>query len=79
VDIYDTLGIQTPTPGSSLSFEAVWKPDGAVCVRKTRIPELVSLDALLAACPARLEGHVGDDCTEAEFIGAAGPLIFNRS
>jgi hypothetical protein len=79
VDIYDTLGIQMPTPGSGLSFEAAWGPDGAVCVHKPRIPELVSLDALLASCPARLEGHVGDDCNEAEFIGSTVPLILNRS
>ena len=46
---------------------------------KLRIPELVSLDALLASCSARLEGHVGDDCNEAEFIGSTVPLILNRS
>jgi hypothetical protein len=54
-------------------------PDGAICVRKPRIPELISLDALLAACPARLAGHVGDDCREADFIGSIVPLILNRS
>jgi hypothetical protein len=79
IDIQDTLDIQTPTPGSGLTFEAVWGPEGAICVRRPRIPELISLDAVVAACPARLKGHVGDDCTEAEFIGAAVPLILNRS
>jgi hypothetical protein len=79
VDVYDTLGVQTPTPGSGLSFEAVWGPEGALCVRKPRIPELISSDALRAACPARLEGHVGDDCREADFTDSAVPLILNRS
>lgn len=79
VDIYDTLGIQTPTLGSGLSFEAAWRADGAVCLRKVRILEITTLDAVLASCPARLEGHVGDDCSEAEFIGSSLPLILNRS
>jgi hypothetical protein len=79
VDVYDTLSIQTPQPASVLSFEAAWRADGAVCVRKVRIPEITTLGAVLASCRARLEGHVGDDCNEAEFIGAAVPLILNRS
>jgi hypothetical protein len=77
VEVYDTLGIQTP--GLGLNFEAVWGPDGAICVRKPRIPELISLDGLLAECPSRLVGHAGDNCSEADFIGSSGPLIVNGS
>jgi hypothetical protein len=40
VDVYDTVGIQSPQLASGLSFEAAWRADGAVCVRKVRIPEI---------------------------------------
>jgi hypothetical protein len=35
-----------------------------VCVRRTRWPELLDLDALAAACP-RLAGRLGEACDEA--------------
>ncbi len=40
IDIFDRLGIQRPQLDSNhLSFEAAWRPDGAICVRRTRVPE----------------------------------------
>ena len=41
IDISDRLGIQRPEPGPrghALEFEAAWGPDGASCVRRTRMP-----------------------------------------
>jgi hypothetical protein len=63
-EVYDTVGIQVPEPGSGLSIEAAWRADGAVCVRKVRIQEITTLEALVQSCPARLQEHVGPECTE---------------
>jgi hypothetical protein len=76
VDIFDRLGIQPPEPdprGPALEFEAAWGPDGAVCVRRTRIPEVVSTSELAERYP-HLAGRVGPDCSE-----AVAALIWNRS
>jgi hypothetical protein len=76
VDFFDRLGIQRsqPAPGSGeLKFEAAWGPDGAVCIRRTRIPELVSTDEL-AQRYARLAGHIGPDCSD-----KVDALLWNRS
>jgi hypothetical protein len=37
VDIYDRIDVQKSDGDPSLSFEAAWGPDGAVCVARTRI------------------------------------------
>jgi hypothetical protein len=78
VDVYDTLGIQSPQAQSGLTFEAAWTAAGAVCVRKMRIPELATLDDIVRACPARLAGNVGMQCDEERAV-EQGALIFNRS
>lgn len=78
VEVFDTLGIQAPDPASGLSFEAAWGPEGAICIRRPRIPELMTLDALLAAC-ARLRERLGDDCREVDFLRPLLPVILNRS
>jgi hypothetical protein len=56
-----------------LEFEAAWGPDGAVCVRRTRIPELLSTGELVQRYP-QLIGKTGPDCSE-----AVDALIWNRS
>jgi hypothetical protein len=76
VDIFDGLGIRQPGSDlrdQALEFEAAWGPDGAVCVRRTRIPEVLSLDELARRYP-HLAGKIGPDCTE-----AVGDLLWNRS
>ncbi len=75
IDIYDRIGIQKSDEDPSLSFEAAWGPDGAVCVAHTRIPDIVDLDGLGRTCP-RLVGRLGPAaCNE----NALGGLVFNRS
>jgi hypothetical protein len=76
VDVFDREGIQRPEADPALAFEAAWSPHGAVCVARTRIPELLSLEQLLARCP-RLRGSTGAACT----ADPAPPdaLLFNRS
>jgi len=79
VDIYDRFGIQISEPNPSLSFEAAWGPDGALCVAHPRIPEHISLPALAERYP-RLAGHLGPEaCTEAAMRADPRALLFNRS
>ena len=76
IDISDRLGIQRPgddPPDHALVFEAAWGPDGAVCVRRTRIPELLTTNDLAERYP-QLAYRIGPDCNE-----AVGALLWNRS
>ena len=79
INVGDRLGINPFDPEPPLTFEAAWGVDGAVCVRHVRIPELVSLEDLVQACPDRLAGKVGDACTEQAASGAPETLILNQS
>ena len=79
INIYDRLDIQVPDPEPSLTFEAAWGPNGAVCVRKTRIRGIWNLDDLRASCPARLNGRIGADCSKAKAMALPEALIFNDS
>jgi ADYC domain len=73
IDIFDTIGIERDDPAPGMSFEAAWGPDGAVCVRHTRLPEVLDSAALAANCPP-LAKSIGETCDE-----AAPALLFNRS
>jgi hypothetical protein len=76
IDIWDRLGIQPPAPdprSPALEFEAAWGPNGAICVRRTRIADLLSTAELAALYP-RLTDKIGPDCSE-----AVNALIWNRS
>ena len=77
IDLYDSLGVQKSDQDPTLSFEAGWNQDGAVCVARPRLSDIVTLDALAAQCP-RLKDRLGASCTE-ESARARGALIFNRS
>jgi len=77
IDVYDRQGVQSPVDDPAFQFEAGWTATGAVCVAHTRIPDQLSLDALVQRCP-RLEGKVGDVCHE-QAAEAAGAVVFNRS
>lgn len=72
VNVYDRFGIQRPDPEPS-RFEAAWNADGAVCVQRTRVRDVMDLDALARACPDRVlpPGAIACDETHA--------LLANRS
>lgn len=74
INLYDRVGVQAPDPVPAMHFEAAWAKDGAACVRKTRLAEVYSLEALAAACP-RLQDRLGEYCSEND----ATALLFNRS
>lgn len=73
IDLYDRVGIQQDESAPGMTFEAAWGPDGAVCVRHTRLPDVLNLDTLVKQCP-RLAGRIGDACEE-----TTPALLFNRS
>jgi hypothetical protein len=75
IDLSDRLGIQRPgddPPGRTLEFEAAWGPNGAVCVRRTRIPELMTTEELAGRYP-QLADRIG---AGSEAVDA---LMWNRS
>jgi ADYC domain len=55
VDIFDRIGIQKDEPAEGMTLEAAWAPEGAVCVRHTRLTDVLSREGLAALCPERLE------------------------
>jgi hypothetical protein len=79
VDVYDRIGIQQPSDDASLHFEAGWGTAGAVCVARTRVPALLSKDALLRRCPRLAGASSGPDCTEERLENDPRALLFNRS
>jgi len=74
IDTADVAGIQTHATlaDTAFAFEAGWGVDGAVCVARTRWPDLITRDALLAADPA-----LGGSCDEAT-ARARGALLLTR-
>ena len=75
----DNLGIRDFPADNDMPFEAAWGPDGAVCVARPRIAEILTLDDLAKAYPS-LAGAIGPKACE-EGIMADNPkvLLLNRS
>jgi len=59
----------------TLSFEAGWRPEGAVCVAHPRIRENITLDQFKAVHPRFATMPACDQAS----ARAAGALLFNRS
>lgn len=79
INVYDVIGVQKSDRVPELTFETAWAPDGAVCVAKTRIGEVWTLDQLAATCPERLAGRIGPDCGKTEAMSLPDALLFNDS
>jgi ADYC domain len=62
IDLFDRIGIQPDEAVLGMTFEAAWGPDGAVCVRHTRLKEALDAAVLLQQCP-RLARYVGENAT----------------
>jgi len=73
IDLFDTIGIQNDEVAPGMTLEAAWGADGAVCVRHTRLKDVLDLSTLAAQCP-RLAGGIGEACDE-----TTPALLFNRS
>jgi hypothetical protein len=74
IDLYDVAGINKPETEAVMPFEAAWGTHGAICVRHTRLPDVLDLERLIKRCP-RLAEKVGEACSEK----AQGALLYNRS
>ncbi|MER8827337.1 ADYC domain-containing protein [Mesorhizobium sp. M0938] len=72
--IYDRKGIQQDEAAPDMSFEAAWGADGALCVSRTRIPDVLTMEGLAAACP-----DVRQQPQTAACESDAAALILNRS
>ncbi len=79
IDIYDFDGIQQDESAPGMSFEAAWGTDGAVCVRHTRLIDLMTLDGIRKACPGKLDAMLGDACTEERARLDPRALLFDKS
>jgi ADYC domain len=76
IDIVDRLGIQrlgSDAGSRSLTFEAAWDPNGAVCVQRTRRPEILSDDDIIRNYPY-LAARRDLTCSE-----STPALMWNRS
>jgi hypothetical protein len=73
----DNLGIRAFPDDNDMPFEAAWGPDGAICVARPRVSELVTQDELATAYPSLAIGPKLCD----EGIMAQNPkaLLLNRS
>lgn len=74
IDIFDRVGIKAEEKVPGMVFEAAWEPEGAVCIRHLRIPELGSLADLVASCPRLKSIALGEACQ-----GTVPGILFNSS
>ena len=76
IQIYDHIGIRPEPPADpEHAFEAGWAASGAVCVARTRLSDVLTLEALAAECPALKHGAA---CNPDAAV-AAGARVLNRS
>jgi hypothetical protein len=92
IDMYDTLGIQSRTPETSMFFEGAWTPDGAYCIGKERWQGLLNDTSSAAiaksnsSCYKKLAALTAEDLNDGDVCAAklsAGTkkdvLLRNRS
>jgi hypothetical protein len=79
VYVCDRFGIRPCESDAPLAFEAAWGEDGAVCVARPRLADLVSLDQLAQRYP-RLGPRLGPAaCNKTSATRDNAALLFNRS
>lgn len=71
IDLWDDAGVQAPSRDPKFVFEAGWGPGGAVCVARTRWPDLLALEDLHRARP-----DLAGECTEAT-ARAMGAILYS--
>ncbi len=77
IQMFDRAGVHALPATAFGAFEAVWGPDGAVCLARARRPEFPLAD-ILRQCP-RLARVPPAACTEAAIDTLPGALLGNRS
>jgi hypothetical protein len=79
IQVCDRYGVRSCNKDVPLVFEAAWGVQGATCVARARIAELVSLEQLADRYP-RLKPPLGPaTCTEDGAMHDPAALLFNRS
>jgi hypothetical protein len=78
IDIYDRFGLQSPID-PSMTFEAAWGVDGAVCVARPRIADNVTLQDLARRYPGLRNALGPGTCNDETARDYPGALLFNRS
>ncbi len=78
IQVIDTTGRRAPPLERYGAFEAVWGVEGAVCVRRPRVPDQFPLDKVLQVCTS-LREHVGKHCNKALLHSHPKALIANWS
>jgi hypothetical protein len=75
----DRFEIREFPKDNTMALEAVWGPEGALCVAHTRVGEIVSLEELGRLYP-HLVGHLGPSaCNDSAVAGNPAAILFNRS
>lgn len=77
VEVFDRAGINRSGEAPSGEPEALWGPEGAVCLARTRRPD-DSVPAVVERCP-RLADLPTDRCTADSFDDLPNALVGNRS
>jgi ADYC domain len=79
VHVCDRFGVRPCHQDAPLAFEAAWRADGAVCVARPRVADVVTLEQLAERYP-RLKARLGPAaCNEERALRDAAALLFNRS
>jgi hypothetical protein len=74
--VYDRLGVLRDIAPSA-PFEAGWSPDGAVCVTRTRVPDVLDIADLRSLCPQRFIKPPGE-CSERDAQADPRAILFDR-
>ncbi|MDB5105603.1 MAG: hypothetical protein JWP91_3292 [Fibrobacteres bacterium] len=76
IELWDYKGIQGDDHRSPNRFEASWAPEGAVWIKRTRIPEVATLDSIAKECPERYRTKMS---VPSDTLGFGEAVLFNRS
>jgi hypothetical protein len=75
IDVYDSIGVQSPPRASAMRFEAAWNRDGAVCVARTRYDVRDGEDhAIVPVCFSKLPR-----CASVDDASPLGAVLANHS
>ena len=77
IEMFDSAGVHARLGPGHGAFEALWGPDGALCLARSRRPEF-PLAEVLRACP-RLAELPAEACTPAALDTLPGAPLGNRS
>jgi hypothetical protein len=78
VQVWDDTGLHPKSTQAYGRFEAIWGVEGAVCVRRARVPKSYPRERILRACPG-LASRFGDICTPDLLQQYPEALLANRS